>query len=364
MLDGVRIIEFEGVGPGPFAGMHLADLGADVIVIHRKDGNPTPGVAARPLSDRGKRSITLDLKDPDDIAVLKALIGTADALIEGFRPGVMERLGLGPVVCHAINPRLVFGRVTGWGQTGPLARVAGHDLNYLGLSGALWHAAPPGRAPFPPPSMLGDVAGGGLYLVIGVLAGVLNARATGKGTVVDAAILDGAAHAQNLIMMLWQSLPAPPARGESLLDGPHWSRAYACRDGGFVTVQCLEPKFYALFLDRLALGDDPDFGAQFDPASWARASARLETAFATQDRAYWTALFAGTDACVAPVLSPAESRHHPQPAARGIWQEAEGVLQAAAAPRFDDKLARIGPVPARDAHGAELRAEIAAQTAV
>jgi len=203
MLEGIRIVEIEGLGPGPFAGMLLADLGADVIVVHRAGGGP-PIIGEKSLLDRGKRSITLDLKDPDDLKTVKALIAGADGLIEGFRPGVMERLGLGPEVCHGLNPALVFGRMTGWGQDGPRSLTAGHDLNYIATSGALHYASEPQDAPFAPPSLVGDVGGGALYLVIGILSGILKARATGKGCVVDAAIVDGSAHMMNLLMALGQ----------------------------------------------------------------------------------------------------------------------------------------------------------------
>ena len=360
MLNGIRIIEVEGLGPGPFAAMHLADLGADVIVVHRKGGNPTPGIPDRSVLDRGKRSIALDLKAPDDIETFKALIATADGLIEGFRPGVMEKLGIGPADCQAINPALVYGRMTGWGQDGPLSRVAGHDLNYISLSGALWPAALPGDAPVTPPTMVGDIGGGALYLVVGMLAGVLNARATGTGTVVDAAIYDGSAHMMNLLMTLRQSDPGWATRGNSLLDGSHWSRSYRCSDGGWISVQCLEPKFYALFLDKLGLGDDPDFARQFDKSLWPRAAERLAAIFAAHPRDHWAAIFVGTDVCVAPVLSPDEARAHPMNDARQVWSEVDGALQAAPAPRFDGKAIAPRSAPARGAHDVEIRAELAA----
>ncbi|MGD9866023.1 MAG: CaiB/BaiF CoA transferase family protein, partial [Pseudodonghicola sp.] len=284
MLNGIRIIEVEGLGPGPFAAMHLADLGADVIVVHRKGGNPTPGVPQRPLLDRGKRSIALDLKDPADIETFRALVATADGLIEGFRPGVMEKLGIGPADCQAINPALVYGRMTGWGQDGPLSKAAGHDLNYISLSGALWPASLPGDAPVTPPTLVGDIGGGALYLLVGLLSGLLKARATGQGSVVDAAIYDGSAHMMNLVMTLRQTDPSWGQRGMSLLDGSHWSRSYRCADGGYVSVQCLEPKFYALVLDKLGLTEDPDFTRQFDKALWPKAAERLAGIFAGAPR--------------------------------------------------------------------------------
>ena len=231
MLSDVRIIEIEALGPAPFASMLLADLGADVITVHRKTASDVPGKGDNNLLDRGKRSIALDLKAPEDVAVLKALLRGADGLIEGFRPGVMERLGLGPDECLAVQPRLVYGRMTGWGQDGLKAREAGHDLNYIGISGALWYASPEGTAPFPPPTLVGDIGGGALYLVIGMLSALLKARATGQGTIVDAAIVDGSAHMMNLLMSLRAAGSFQTERGHSLLDGPHWSRAYRCSDG-------------------------------------------------------------------------------------------------------------------------------------
>ena len=360
MLSGVRIVEVEGLGPGPFAAMTLADLGADVIVVHRKGGNPTPGVPERSVLDRGKRSIELDLKDAGDLEVFRKLVKSADGLIEGFRPGVMEKLGIGPEVCHGINPKLVFGRMTGWGQDGPLSHAAGHDLNYISMSGALWYAGAPGDAPVTPPTLVGDIGGGALYLVVGMLAGIMQARAGGEGTVVDAAIYDGSAHMMNLLMALRQAGGFPDARGQAMLDGPHWSRTYATSDGGWMSVQCLEPKFYARFLELLGLSGDPDFAGQYAPESWVRATQRLSEIFAARTRAEWAELFLGTDACVAPVLSPGEAAAHEMNLARGAWGETEGVLQAAPAPRFQG---REGWCPAlgpdRGQHTTEILSELA-----
>jgi crotonobetainyl-CoA:carnitine CoA-transferase CaiB-like acyl-CoA transferase len=358
MLNGIRIIEVEGLGPGPFAAMLLADLGADVITIHRKGGAVTPGMPEKSLLDRGKRSIALDLKDPDDIDTFKALVATADGLIEGFRPGVMEKLGIGPEVCQQINPTLVFGRMTGWGQDSALSHAAGHDLNYISLSGALWYASADGDVPQTPATLVGDIGGGAMYLAVGMLAGILNARATGQGTVVDAAIYDGSAHMMNLLMSIRQTGQFVAPRGQSLLDGPHWSRTYRTADGGFITVQCLEPKFYALFLDLLGLSDDPDFQRQFDKSLWPLLSERLAEIFAGQTRDHWAALFEGTDACVAPVLNPEEAMAHSMNE-RATWTEADGILQAAPAPRFSGQPAWTPPQsPARDEHGDEIRREL------
>lgn len=360
MLGGVKIIELEGLGPGPFCGMLLADLGAEVTVIHRPVAADTPGAVDENLLDRGKRSIVLDLKNPEDRAVALQLIAGADALIEGYRPGVAERLGLGPADCHAVNPKLVYGRMTGWGQTGPLAKVAGHDLNYIARSGALWYASAPGDAPVSPPTLVGDVGGGAMYLAVGILSGLLNARATGHGTVVDAAIVDGSAHMMALIHSMRPSGNFVTPRGKSILDGPHWNRSYLCADGGWLAVQALEPKFYALFLEKLELSQDEALvKGHYDRAAWGPLTTRLAEIFAQQPRAHWAALFDGTDACVAPVLSPEEARSDPHIAARGIWQGQD--LAPAPAPRFDGQTRAPGPIPARGAQSAAIRAELAAK---
>jgi len=358
MLTGTRIVEIEGIGPGPFAAMMLADLGAEVICVQRPGGAPLPGLPERNLLDRGKRTIVLDLKSAEDRVVLDALIRSADALIEGFRPGVMERLSLGPADCRALNPRLVYGRMTGWGQDGPRALQAGHDLNYIALSGALWYASPPGQPPITPPTLVGDIGGGALYLVAGILAGIINAGRTGKGTVVDAAIVDGSAHMMALLMSMRAGGLFRAERGSSILDGPHWSRSYPCADGGFVSVQCLEPKFYAEFLLRLDLAEDPDFARQNDPATWPKATERLAAIFAAHPRDHWTALFKGSDACVGPVLTPEEAAQDPHLRARQTWALSDGMLQPRAAPRFDGRTTSPGPAPLRDQHRAEILASL------
>lgn len=355
MLQGLRVVEIEGLGPAPFACMTLADLGADVIVVHRKNGGPAPGMPERSLIDRGKRSIELDLKSADDVAVLRNLVRRSEVLVEGFRPGVMERLGLGPEDLASVNPDLVYGRMTGWGQTGPRAGTAGHDLNYVSVSGAAWYAGNPGEPPFTPPTLVGDIGGGALYLVAGILSGVMAARAGRGGTVVDAAIVDGSAHMMNLLMALAQTGGLSMERGKSLLDGPHWSRSYVCSDGCYISVQCLEPKFYAEFLSCLSLGDDPDFASQFDPAKWPRQTALLAGIFARQPRAHWERLFEGSDACVAPTLNPLESLADPHMSARGVWSQHHGMLQAAPAPRFSTRpQVPTREIPARGEHTREL----------
>lgn len=363
MLAGIKIVEIEGLGPGPFAGMLLADLGADVIVIHRAGSGPSV-TDDKSLLDRGKRSIALDLKDADDLKVAKALIKGADGLIEGFRPGVMERLGLGPKPCHALNPALVFGRMTGWGQDGPRAQTAGHDLNYVATSGALYYASEPEASPVTPATLLGDIGGGALYLVIGLLSAILKARDTGKGCVVDAAIVDGSAHMMNLLMAIRQNGDWSETRGQSLLDGPHWSRAYRCGDGAYLSVQCLEPKFYAQFLELMGLQDDPVFKAQFDKALWPDQTASLGAIFAAKQQSHWATLFEGSDACVAPVLSPQQAANDPHMQARDIWQTANGAFQAAAAPRFSNRMVDINPAPERGQHSAEILAQLQAGNSV
>ena len=358
MLAGLRIIEFEGLGPAPFAAMLLADMGADVITIHRKGAAVTPGMPERSLLDRGKRSIALDLKDRDGLGTAKRLITSADAVIEGFRAGVMEKLGLGPEACHQLNPKLVFGRMTGWGQQGPLSETAGHDLNYIALSGALWYASQPDQPPQTPATLVGDIGGGAMYLVAGILAGLLNAQSTGEGTVVDAAIYDGSAHMMNLLMSMRQTGNFSDMRGQNLLDGPHWSRCYTCADGGYVSVQCLEPKFYACFLDLLCLNDDPEFARQYDRAEWPRLTKRLATIFASKPRDHWAKLFYSTDACVAPVLNPQEAQDHAMNAVRQVWIDHDGIRQAAAAPRFSTHGWRPKPSPKRGEHTQEILREL------
>ena len=357
MLTGLRVVEFEGLGPAPFAAMMLAEMGAEVVVIHRP-GAANPVAGDRNLLDRGKRSIVLDLKDPGDIAVARALVARSDALIEGLRPGVMERLGLGPQEMRAANLRLVYGRMTGWGQDGPRSTQAGHDLNYIATSGALWYAGAPGTPPLTPPTMLGDVGGGALYLLAGILAGLVQAARTGQGTVVDAAIVDGSAHMMALLMSMGPSGNLSMVRGQSLLDGPHWSRVYACGCGGWLSVQCLEPQFYATFLELMGLGNDPRFAAQHDPAQWPAQTGALAAIIAEYPLAHWAEVFAGSDACVAPVLRPDAAAADPHMAARGVWQSEGDTLAPAPAPRFDGSVSQVTSPPARGADSAAIRAEL------
>ena len=359
MLEGIRIIEFEGLGPAPFASMLFADLGAEVITIHREIPADTPGNASENLLDRGKRSIVLNLKSSEDVKIVKSLFGTADGLIEGMRPGVMERLGLGPKIVLKDNPNLVYGRMTGWGQEGPLAKDAGHDLNYIGRCGALWYASDPGTPPFTPPTLVGDIGGGALYLVVGMLSAFLRVKNGGKGCVVDAAIVDGAAHMMSLMLSLRSSGGLKTERGNSTLDGPHWSRCYAAKGGGYISVQCIEPKFYATFLKCLGLEDDAQLLRQFDKSLWPELSTRLSGVFATKSVAEWDDIFTGTDACVAPVLSPEASVEDPHIAARDIWFESDGHLQARPAPRFSSWKPKLSAaIPVKDSDRESLFLEL------
>ncbi|MNZ61914.1 E-cinnamoyl-CoA:R-phenyllactate CoA transferase [compost metagenome] len=355
MLSGIKIVEICGIGPGPFCSMHLADLGADVIAVERAESTSITGEAnaAKNPMNRGKRSVTADLKTAEGRETVLKLIESADALIEGMRPGVMERLGLGPDVLLARNPKLVFGRMTGWGQSGPMAMAAGHDNNYISLSGAMYYCGTAGEAPSSPISALGDIGGGALYLAVGILAGILNARATGKGTVVDAAIVDGSAHMMGLMFNLAKrGLLAE--RGKSVHDGSHFYASYQCSDGKYVSVGSMEPQFYALLLEKLGLKDDPLFAKQWDKARWPEQRAALAKIFAGRTSAEWCDLMEGTDVCFAPINSPAEASRHPHMVERGVYFERDGMLQASPAPRFDGKVVTPGAVPTRGEHTAEV----------
>ena len=344
LLSGVRVIEFEGLGPAPFCGMLLADLGAEVIVVERPGGMNT---GAGAIFKRGKRSIVLDLKNQSAIQIARDLIASADALIEGLRPGVMERLGLGPDDVREKNKKLVYGRLTGWGQDGPLATAAGHDINYVSLSSAAWYSGVAGEAPLPPPTLVGDVAGGSLYLAIGILSGIINARVTNIGCVVDAAIVDGSAHMMNLLFSLRAAGGLPDARGNSMLDGAHFYAVYKCADAKWISIGALEPKFYADFLARMGLDDDDRFASQYDQAQWPVLKSVLAGIFQSKPRAHWDEKFLGTDVCYAPVLTPEEAAANPHMQARNVFQTVDGVLQTAPAPRFDGKPAEhVKPAPA------------------
>jgi alpha-methylacyl-CoA racemase len=348
-LTGVRVIELAGLGPAPICGMLLADLGADVILVERMSARTDEPVRIDPLL-RNRRSLCLNLKHPSAVEALLRLIGRSDMLIEGFRPGVTEKLGLGPDECLARNPRLVYGRATGWGQTGPLARAAGHDINYLALSGALQQIGAAGGRPIPPLYFVGDWGNGGMLLAFGMLAALTDARRTGKGQVVDAAITDGAI-AMMGVMYAFRGTPLVRDRpGENYLAGAApWYDTYATRDGQFVSVGPLELPFLGLLLDKLGLDrarfEKLGFPAVGDEsrAQWGEMRAELERIFATRTREEWCSLLEGTDACFAPVLSMDEAPRHPQNRSRGSFVEVDGVRQHAPVPRFS----RSQPDPVR-----------------
>ncbi|RDK05864.1 CoA transferase [Cupriavidus lacunae] len=358
-LAGLKVLEITGIGPGPFCAMLLADLGADVVVVDRVNvGADDLDLGEHALSNRGKRSVALDLKTREGVESVLQLVTNCDALIEGMRPGVMERLGLGPEICLKRNPRLVYGRMTGWGQNGPLAHAAGHDLNYLALSGALWYAGQPGEPPLSPPTLVGDIGGGAMYLAVGLLAGIMSARQTGKGQVVDAAIVDGSAHMTTLLLALRAGEKMTSNRGQSLLDGPHWYNTYRCADGKFVSLGSLEPKFYRELLQRLGLENDPAFRDGYAPRNWSALRDRFSELFARRSRAEWCTVLEGTDVCFAPVLTPEEAAAHPHMSARKVYSSDGGVLQATPAPRFSDTpAAKPGPIPRRGEHTEEVLSE-------
>jgi alpha-methylacyl-CoA racemase len=363
-LAGVRVVEFAGLGPGPFCGMLLADLGADVVRIDRRGsrGGLIGSLGATSLLDRGKRSIALDLKDAADLAVVRALVAWADVLIEGFRPGVMERLGLGPDDLLAAHPALVYGRMTGWGQTGPLAPTAGHDIGYIALTGALGATGRPEERPAPPMNLLGDFGGGGVFLALGALAALLHARATGEGQVVDAAIVDGTAVLTTMIHGLLDAGAWRDQRGVNLLDtGAPFYDVYRCADGQFVAVGALEEPFYAALLEGLGLAGDEALPPREDTRRWPELRARFTERFAARTRAEWWQVFQGTDACVAPVWSLVEATTDPHNRARGVFVEVDGVVQPAVAPRFSATPGAVGRVPAVGEHSDEILAEIRAE---
>ncbi|HEX6675571.1 MAG TPA: CaiB/BaiF CoA-transferase family protein [Actinomycetes bacterium] len=343
-LDGVRVVELAGIGPGPFCAMLLADMGAEVLRVDR----PAAGRGMwPPLMTRGRRSVTVDLKHPEGAEVVRRLADAADVLLEGFRPGVAERLGLGPAACLARNPRLVYGRMTGWGQDGPWSQMAGHDINYLALAGALHPLGRRGEAPLPPLNLLGDFGGGGMLLAFGVACALLEAGRSGRGQVVDAAILDGSALLTTMVhelaglgMWRWE-------RGVNLLDGgaPFYG-VYETADGGHVAVGALEPEFYRELLALLGLDGEQDLPAQLDRERWPELRERIAAAIRSRSRDEWAALAEGRDACLTPVLSPAEAPEHPHNRERGVFAATADGPRPAPAPRFDrTPAAAPGPVP-------------------
>jgi alpha-methylacyl-CoA racemase len=350
-LDGITIIELAGIGPGPFCAMMLADMGADVIRIDRagavKGGDPD----SPPMDTltRNRRSIGIDLKNPDGVEAVLKMVESADGLIEGFRPGVTERLGLGPDDCTARNPRLVYGRMTGWGQEGPYAQAAGHDINYIALAGALEPIGRAGGPPHPPLNLVGDFGGGGMYLAFGMVCGILEAQRSGQGQVVDAAMVDGAA---SLINMFWGMRAAgvwKPERGTNLLDtGSHFYDVYECADGNYVSIGSIEPQFYAELLEKSGLGDQEDLPPQMDRERWPEMKERIAAIFRSKSRQEWCDLMEHSDICFAPVLTPEEAVEHPHNRARGTFVEVAGLTQAGPAPRFSrtkPEITRPAPHP-------------------
>src|SRR5437867_1468338 len=349
-LEGLKIIEMAGIGPGPFAAMMLADMGAEVVRVDRLAyrGNADP---ARDVLNRGRASVGVDLKHPDGVQLVLRLAENADGLIEGFRPGVMERLGLGPDECLARNPRLVYGRMTGWGQDGPLAQAAGHDIDYIAIAGALNNFTRKGERPVPPLNMVGDFGGGGMLLAFGVVCGLLEAGRSGKGQVVDAAMVDGAAVLMTMIyafmaMGIWQDDP-----GTNILDtGAPFYEVYECADGKFLAVGAIETQFYAELLKRTGL-ENEELPFQLDRPQWPSMKERFAELFRTKTRDEWAAILEGTDACAAPVLSLSEAHTHPHNRARGTFVEKNGILQPAPAPRFSrtpPEISRPAPAPGAD----------------
>ena len=356
-LSGYKIVEIAGIGPGPFAAMMLSDMGAEVIRVERVQAvRDVPATSAHwDVMLRGRKNIAIDLKHKDGVETLLSLVEKADALIEGFRPGVMERLGIGPQVCAARNKKLVFGRMTGWGQDGPYANSAGHDINYIALAGALAHFGRAGEAPVPPLNMVGDFGGGGMLLAYGVVCALLESQRSGVGQVVDAAMVDGSAI---LMSMFWGlkniGMHDENARGTNLLDtGAHFYDVYKCKDEKYISIGSIEPQFYAELLRLTGLADDPQFAPQLDKTKWPELKVRLTQIFSEKSRDEWCTLMEGTDVCFAPVLTMSEAAKHPHNVARETFIEIAGSTQPAPAPRFS-RTATATPQPSAHA-GANSR---------
>ena len=349
-LAGYRIIEIAGIGPGPMAAMLLADLGSEVIRVERAAAaqGPAPDAPHVDITLRGRRNLALDLKQPQGVSVLLDLVDRADALIEGFRPGVMERLGAGPRECLERNPRLVYGRMTGWGQDGPWATAAGHDINYISLAGVLAHCRRDGQPPTPPLNLVGDYGGGAMFLAFGVVCALLEAQRSGEGQVVDAAMVDGAA----LLMSMFWTLRElgvfdEQHPGTNLLDtGAHFYDVYECADGEYVSIGSIEPQFYAELLRLTGLEGDEEFAGQMDRSRWPALKTRLSEVFASKTRAEWCALMEHTDVCFAPVLRMSEAAEHPHNVARSVIVDVNGMRQPAPAPRFSRTVPELDLPPA------------------
>jgi len=358
-LSGYKIIEIAGIGPGPFAAMLLSDMGAEVIRVDRAQAvrGPAPDTAAGDISLRGRKNIALDLKNPEGVEALLQLVESADALIEGFRPGVMERLGVGPDVCLARNPKLVFGRMTGWGQEGMYANAAGHDINYIALAGSLAHFARAGGQPTPPLNMVGDFGGGGMFLAYGVVCGILEAVKSGKGQVCDTAMVDGTAV---LMTMFWSMMSSgifnENAPGTNLLDtGAHFYDTFECKDGKWVSLGSIEPQFYAELLKLTGLESDPEFAKQMDSSMWPHLKTRLQDVMKQKTQAEWCDIMEATDVCFAPVLTMTEAAKHRHNVERKTFIEVAGKTQPAPAPRFSRTVPEVTQVPA---HAGQHTAEV------
>lgn len=347
-LQGIRVIEIGGIGPGPFAGMLLADMGAEVVVVERK---AIPGLKLPDCSRRGKKSIALNLKSKEGIQILLKMIDQADIIFEGFRPGVMEKLGLGPDECLKRNPKIIYGRMTGWGQTGPLAHAAGHDINYISLSGALYAMGRKSEKPSPPLNLVGDYGGGSMFLVMGILAALHEKAQSGKGQVIDAAMTEGSAN----LMAMFNSLHAmgmwKNERGANLLDtGAHFYDTYETKDNKYVSIGSIEPQFYALLIDKAEL-DANTFSGQNDQSKWPELKDKLADIFRSKTRTEWCEILEGTDVCFAPVLDFIEAQQHPHMIAREAYIDVEGMIQPAPAPRFSrtpSEVTRGAPAPGQD----------------
>lgn len=360
-LSGIKVVEFAGIGPGPFTGMLLADMGAEVTLLERAGGTFASqlfGGGRKAVANRGKKSLCLDLKHPDAKALVFKLIEEADVLIEGFRPGVMERLGFGPEVCLGLNPRLIYGRMTGWGQSGPLAPRAGHDANYAAIAGVLDTGRRHGGAPWAPPTLVGDMGGGGLMLAWGIACALLDVQRSGQGQVIDAAMCEGAAV---LAHGLFNLEALGEWHGHCAIDSsaPFYD-VYQCADDQWISVCPLEPQFYTAFIERLGLTDDPDFaGKQYDTTRWPGMKERLTAIFKSQPRAHWEAFFDDTDDCVWPVLSMQEAQSHPHNLAREAFVDIAGVRQPAPAPRLSRTPGTIqSPPPLLGEHSSERLAAL------
>jgi len=350
-LKGLKIIEMGGIGPGPFCAMMLADLGADIIRVDR-NGNPYGVEDPKYIVwHRSRKSISVDLKNPGGIGVLLRIIEQSDALIEGFRPGVMESLGLGPDICLNRNPKLIYGRMTGWGQDGPLSQAAGHDINYIAITGALHAIGRNGENPVPPLNIIGDLGGGGMMLALGIMCALYETQQSGKGQIVDANIVDGTTALMGFFYTMKAGGVFQDRRGSNTLDGgAHFYDTYETRDGKYVAIGSIEPQFYKLLLSHTGI-DDPEFKDQMNQSKWPELKAKIAAVFMTKTRDQWCAIMEGTDACFAPVLSLDEAPKHPHNVARKTFVEVDGVLQPAPAPRFSRTRPEIQsppPIPGQD----------------